>query len=188
MGRKSRVADAAIAALGGGPPLPVPETLSDMGPILARWPMMLRYRPDTGELWSRYAMEAPDFHSMLPSQYVETRMGEHQNMIRIDGFFVSAGRVVWLLHHGAWPVGKLGRHDGDPFNDRIENLYDKGEGTSEERPPRRFRPVGVSRLKGRWQAYVDFPDGRRKYLGRRHMTEAAALAARKAWDDAHDLV
>lgn len=174
------------AAGGGGPPLPLPSSLTDMGPILARWPLMLKYDEASGELWLRYVVETATESHLDRRAYVATKRGPASNYVRIDGIRAQAARVVWLLHHGAWPIGRIGRKDGDEFNDRIENLFDYGTPITAGRPAK--RPVGVSRLRDRWQAYVDFPDGSRKWLGRRHLTEADAVAARRRWDEGLDLV
>lgn len=33
-----------------------------------------------------------------------------------------AHRVAWLLHYGEWPAGVVDHIDGDPSNNKIENL------------------------------------------------------------------
>jgi hypothetical protein len=183
--------DAEIAARGGGPPLPIPANLDDMGPILARWPLLLKYDPESGELWRRYIVEtSPNPQYLDKRQYLATYVGGYnrqRNMARVDGFTVAAAKLVWLLHHGVWPQGRLKWKDGNTLNDRIENL-EVEPATAPGTPGRaRTRPVGVSRLHDRWQAYAPLPDGRRKHLGV-HKTEADAIAARAKWDAAHDLV
>lgn len=108
-------------------------------------------------------------------------------MIRIDGYTLQAAKVVWLLHHGEWPdsSGRISWRNGNTLDDRIENLEIKAGQASRGRE--RTRPKGVARYYDRWQAYVRFPDGRQKGLGT-FRTQEEAVAAREAWDGAHDLV
>ena len=167
--------------------MPLPASLNDMGPILARWPLMLKYDGASGELWWRYVVETHRFDSLVPAQYVAAYRSitgnKARKMVRIDGYTVEAAKLVWLLHHNAWPERRLVRQDGDYLNDRIENLaLSKGAAG-----PERKRPPGVAKYYDRWQAYARLPDGRNKNLGV-FRTQEAAMAARKAWDDANDLV
>lgn len=191
MGRSTLRNDARIAAESGGPPLPFPKGLDDLGPIMARWPLMLMYDAPSGQLWKRYVWETtPDRTFLVPEQYVassERTVGNKVRCyVRIDGFTVQADRVVWLLHHGRWPEGRLRHLDGDLLNDRIENLEDLGHEPRYAARERK-RPVGVARYYDRWQAYATLPDGRMKKIGV-FRTEADAVTARGAWDAARDLV
>lgn len=185
-GRPTLQEQAADIARSGGAPDPMPQHSRDMGPILARWPVILHYDRASGELWKRFVFEARDPESLDRREYVATRPRATGNYLRIDGFSLPAARVVWLLHHGEWPEGKLARRDGDLFNDRIENLYLPSRPEPVLGRPR-IRPPGVSRFYDRWQASGDLGNGRKKYLGR-FQTIEEAIAARKAWDDASDLL
>lgn len=37
---------------------------------------------------------------------------------------LSAHRVVWMMHHGHWPEHRIGHINGNPSDNRIENLRD----------------------------------------------------------------
>lgn len=175
--------------LAAGPPDPQPRFIRDMGPVLARWPMILQYDADSGELWRRYILRArSSFPETLEKhEYLASRPRDLGNFVKIDGFTVPAARLVWLFHHGEWPPSPVQRMDGDCFNDRIENLFLRSQPPKGAPGRPRFRPPGVSRFYDRWTAYGDLGQGRRKYLGRFQTIEEAVLA-RKAWDDANDLV
>lgn len=43
---------------------------------------------------------------------------------RIHSMYFSAHRVVWALHHGAWPTMFIDHINGNPADNRIENLRD----------------------------------------------------------------
>lgn len=178
------------ATLNAAPPGPSPINIDDMDAIRARWPLLLKYDPETGLLLRRYVLlSAQSRDSLVPQQYTATRQtvvgNRALNMVSVDGYRVEAAKVVWLLHHGSWPPRKLRRLDGSYVNDRIDNLALSDE--AERRGPLRKRPVGVAKLYDRWQAYVRFPDGRQIRLGT-FKTEEDAVAARKRWDDGQDLV
>jgi hypothetical protein len=183
MGRPDLYTIAQIAERSGGPPATIPQHLEDMPAILSRWFEMLRYDVQTGDLIWRYLLD-----NRINGFYVDDfalkafKRGPRGNRTRIDGFVIPTARLVWLLHHRAWPSGALHRRDNDPYNDRIENLYvAEGQAPGERGRPR-FRPVGVSRFYGRWKAYVRSPGGKTKWLGT-FDTEEEAAAARKAWDE-----
>lgn len=44
--------------------------------------------------------------------------------IAVDGVVYSGAQLVWFYHHKAWPPSVVGHRNGDPTDDRIENLYD----------------------------------------------------------------
>jgi hypothetical protein len=46
----------------------------------------------------------------------------HYRRGSIDGVQIMAHRVVWALHFGEWPAGIIDHIDGDPTNNRVENL------------------------------------------------------------------
>jgi hypothetical protein len=37
---------------------------------------------------------------------------------------LSASRIVWMMHHGNWPEHTVGHINGDPSDNRVENLTD----------------------------------------------------------------
>ena len=41
------------------------------------------------------------------------------------GANITAARVAWALHNGAWPVGRVYPLDGNPLNLRAENLAER---------------------------------------------------------------
>jgi hypothetical protein len=90
----------------------------------------------------------------------------------LQGRYLLAHRVVWLLAHGEWPQGILDHRDRDRRNNRIENLRICTLAQNRANSPAlvgRFK--GVVRHQGRFQACF-----RMKYLGLFDTEEAAARA------------
>lgn len=44
--------------------------------------------------------------------------------IKLKGKFFLAHRLIWLLHNGNWPQYEIDHLNGDPRDNRIENLRD----------------------------------------------------------------
>lgn len=103
---------------------------------------------------------------------------------RLLGKMAKAHRVAWAVYHGNWPDGLIDHIDGDPTNNRIENLR-----VVHERDNARNRAIqhdntsgcaGVSWHKKRkaWYARIG-RGGRRVSLGY-YPTKEAATEARLA--------
>lgn len=113
--------------------------------LFARWRQIMAYDPETGEVWNRFVFQR--VHSLPMERGNKPKLTERKrlgNRIWQDGRGFTAANVVWFLHNGEWPHGrKLGRVDGDAFNDRIENLVDLGS-----------RHEGVRRYEDGWEAFA----------------------------------
>lgn len=91
--------------------------------------------------------------------------------ITIDGVEVKAHQLVWFLHHGTWPQGPIDHINGNPSDNRIENLRDATYRINAENQ-RRSQAKGEARLLGvhwnknraRWQSGIKV-NGVSKYLG-----------------------
>lgn len=157
---------------------PLPETLSEVPDFMEKVKAFFIYHP-SGDLLCSW--RAPNELGRI----VTKRRGVHgKGYADFWGMQAATDDIVWLLHHGAWPAGKLRHIDGDWRNDRIENLR---EPLANENPLGRAPSRGVARSgPHHWQAYVKI-DGVQKNLGR-FKTEAEAIARRGAWDRGEDLV
>lgn len=96
-------------------------------------------------------------------------------------------RVVFAVVHGRWPTGQLDHIDGDPTNNRVENLREVS-GLENRRNMKRYTNntsgyTGVRRTtSGKWQALIT-DNGRRICLGTFEDPEAAAAAYRAKADE-----
>lgn len=142
------------------------------------------YDPKTGKLYWRIMSHSD------PGRLATGRGLNGAGIVKFDSYAVPSGRMVWLLHKGAWPKGRLRRKDGDVTNDRIENLVDPAENRQEIPPTgtgRRNKSRGVARCgPSHWQAYCRV-NGKQYGLGK-FKTEAEAIARRQEWEKGHDLV
>jgi hypothetical protein len=109
--------------------------------------------------------------------------------IKIFGKTHSAHRVIWLIVHGHWPKHQIDHIDGNPLNNRIDNLRDV---TPTENSQNMKRPshntsgrIGVywDKCKRKWAAYIKVGQ-KQTGLGRfNHKHEA--IAARQLAEEKH---
>jgi hypothetical protein len=100
-----------------------------------------------------------------------------------------AHRVSWAIHYGEWPGQVIDHIDGDPANNRIENLRDVSR--SQNQRNMKMRKDNTSGVVGvcwdkrarKWQASITL-DGRTKGIGN-FKSKADAIAARKAAEIDH---
>lgn len=96
-------------------------------------------------------------------------------------------RLIWLYVHGVWPNGFIDHIDGDPKNNRIENLREASctENLWNTRRSRKntsgYKGVSWDRKTCSWRAYVT-ANGKTHWLGN-FQTKEAAFAARVATAD-----
>lgn len=101
----------------------------------------------------------------------------------INGVSVRAHRVAWAITYGKWPDQTIDHINGDPSDNKAENLRDislrenmlnlgahKGAASSY---------VGVDRCNGRWRARTLTPNGKEFFIGT-FDTELDAAIARDA--------
>lgn len=132
-------------------------------------PQLLRYSPETGELtwnerprigfkterafkiWNKRFAGKQAFTALATGGYL------HGNFC---GARLKAHRVAWFLSHGKWPDNLIDHIDGNPSNNRIENLRDCSDAENcRNRAKARNNRSGVtgvswaSRNKS-WHAYI----------------------------------
>ena len=97
----------------------------------------LRYEPETGKLYWRcrpvedFANEpqiGPDarcraWNTTWADKEAFTAERDYGYRVgAVDGVNFRAHRVIWAIVHDSWPEGEIDHIDGNPSNNRIENL------------------------------------------------------------------
>lgn len=96
--------------------------------------------------------------------------GRKRVTVRIDGTTYHANRLAWLYMKGGWPVGVVDHADGDPTNNRWQNLRDVPQqvNTQNIRRPHRDNKTGfqgvVRKPSGKYAANL-YIGGRQTNLG-----------------------
>lgn len=90
-------------------------------------------------------------------------------------------RLVWMIHHGEIPVGKVVDHiNNDCTDDRAENLQllSQRQNVTKEVKPRDL-PTGVRRKGNRFTVYARI-DGKYRYISSHATAEEASAAYQRA--------
>lgn len=115
----------------------VVKSRSDVTPDILR--MLLYYDPETGIL--TWLSRSDEFFSSVSmrkkwnARYAGNKAltATHPHGYHVGGilgFDFLAHRVAWAIHHQEWPKGEIDHINGDPSDNRIENLRDVDHGTN----------------------------------------------------------
>lgn len=155
--------------------------LLDRVSILERANELLRYDEKTGKLFWRVARSNIKAGSV--AGYVNKRNG--YSYVGIDGKSHLAHRIVWLMVRGCWPAAGIDHIDGNPSNNRLENLREatwsdnqQNKGIQSDNKSG-FTGVIWHKRHNKWQAYIKI-DGKQKHLGLFDTKEDAAEAYAEA--------
>lgn len=101
---------------------------------------------------------------------------------KLNGHRLTAHRVAWTLHHGAWPEGEIDHINGVRNDNRIENLRLVDAHTNclnqRIRSDNKSGYHGVRENRaGRWEASITHR-GKRRHIGTFETVEEAAQARR----------
>jgi len=87
---------------------------------------LLTYQPETGLFFWNVESRSGFNDSVvnhLPGDEAGTpRKSDGRIVIRIEGRTYLRYRLAWLWMAGQWPLGEIDHRDGDPTNDKFENL------------------------------------------------------------------
>jgi hypothetical protein len=96
--------------------------------------------------------------------------------VKVDGKSYLAHRLVWLHWYGEEPPALIDHRDGDPANNRVDNL--RAATKAQNGQNRKALGVSLHRATNKWRAYITHA-GKTKHLGV-FETKAKALCARTA--------
>jgi hypothetical protein len=148
-----------------------------MNPIThARLREVLFYDPFTGIF--RWRIKP---RNIVPGNLPGGRDAHGYWLIRVDRKRYFAHRLAWFYVHGRWPIGEIDHRNGDPLDNRLENLREATRAqqlwNSGLRKNNRIGLKGVTFYPPtrRWFARIQ-KHGRTRFLGY-HATAEAAHAA-----------
>ena len=133
----------------------------------------LTYEPISGKIYW-------NIHPRWPSY-----TGREAGNIRKDGYYkikfcgkqYLSHRIALLLHYGAWPIGDVDHIDGNPSNNKIENLRDVSHSVNIQNrksatTKNKTGFLGVVKRRKKYAAHIH-KNGKQIYLG---LFETAELA------------
>lgn len=131
---------------------------------------LLDYSPETGDFrWRRLRGNAKPDRVAGWIDHIGYRS------ICIDGQAHRAHRLAWLYVHGSFPDGHIDHKDGNPANNRIENLriatVTQNRWNSRGRGEVPFTGVTIHKKTGKFQAQFQ-----KRYIGLFATAEDAAMA------------
>lgn len=124
----------------------------------------LRYEPTTGNLW--WTAEAL-VKVANKKATAKDRLG--YICLKVDGRMFKGHRLAWFFVHGDFPQGHIDHINGNPSDNRIENLRDVSRSVNmqNERGARTHNStglLGVSRNGSGWRSEIRIA-GKKKNLG-----------------------
>lgn len=138
----------------------------------------VRYEPNTGKFYWRWRYDKSEsVNRQFAGQEAFTTVKPNGTLIgTFNGKGILAHNAAWYMHWGDWPDGRVVHLNGNPWDNRIENL----ELGAKLRADNKSGHAGVywNKHAEQWMAYITIKGGM-KYLGRFDDIEDA-IAARKA--------
>jgi len=161
------------------------------------------YNPETGEIsWKEWV--SPDWYKLKGAynNYMNDRAGTTVTFGKKSSghLYTGAGginriyahRIAWVISQGSLPIHYIDHIDGNPENNKIENLRDVTHKINHRN--RKMRPdntsgytgVTLDKRLGKWRANVHI-NGRYKYLGCYEKIEDAVDARKRFLSDHPEL-
>lgn len=158
-------------------PIPTPEILRQL----------LDYRPETGKLFWREREGNARWNTGYAGKEALTATNSHGYLHgQVMKNFAFAHRVAWAIIYGVYPSGCIDHIDGDPANNRIDNLRDVpskiNSRNGKKRSDNSSGVTGVRKRGAKWLAYIRI-DYKRVDLGSFDSLEAAVSARKRAEED-----
>jgi hypothetical protein len=157
-------------------------------PTFERANELLRYDPESGKLFwrvDRRRVKAGDEAGSIAASKSGGTLPYCRLEVGIDGTVYRAHRVIWLLVTGSLPSECIDHKDGDPLNNRWENLrtatqcQNMRNMTRNSRNTSGAKGVSWSKPAGKWRARIRI-NGVETHLGVYSNIEDAREAYAKA--------
>lgn len=115
----------------------------------ARLRELFSFDPDTGIFTRRLGRQGVRAGAVAGSVCPKTG----RVRIGVDGRLYKAHRLAWLYVHGEWPTSEVDHKNGNPSDNRIDNLRDVGHGVNiqNQRRPQSNKKTGT-KLGVSWRA------------------------------------
>jgi hypothetical protein len=149
-------------------------------PSVERLKELFEYSPETGLLTRRVTLS--------PNAKRGDRPGYRDKngywLMRVDGHMYAAHRLIWLYVYGSSPSAFIDHRDGNPDNNRIDNLRLATPKQNAINSARRsnnksgYRGVTWSKRLKKWRAGIKI-DGKSYEIGRYELKEDAIAAYRE---------
>jgi hypothetical protein len=88
--------------------------------------------------------------------------------IRLEKRLIAAHRIAWLITYGEWPKDDIDHINGDPLDNRIENLRacTRSQNCQNKRKPTGENPyLGVTAFGDKWRAQIKGRGNKNRHLG-----------------------
>lgn len=125
----------------------------------------LKYTPEDGKIWwikhpRRSTANGTEAGNMMQNGYRKLKFCSKQYLTH---------RVAWLLQHGTWPTGDIDHIDGNPSNNKLDNLRDVSHSVNLQNRKAATRKnktgfLGVVKRKNKYAAHIT-KNGKQVYLG-----------------------
>ena len=104
--------------------------------------------------------------------------------IGINGKTYQLHRVIWLIKKRQWPKGQVDHIDGNPINNRIENLRDVSHQENQRNASMQLNNktgvIGVCSVRSKFRVRIHGDNGNRIHIGYFSTIKEAADARRNA--------
>lgn len=154
-----------------------------MDNFLQRLRKTINYNKETGEFHWKTSLKN---NQIKIGSMAGTIRRDGRTQIQFDGKLYLAYRLAWLLTYEKWPDFEIDHIDGDPSNNRIDNLRDvnRSENSQNRREPNKNKInkiLGVYKQKHdkKWHTRIFFLN-KSLYVGRFDTAEEASEAYLKA--------
>jgi len=136
----------------------------------------LQYEAETGKIYWKKTVNSRGLKGTEAGSI--TKQGRRR--IQISGHRILSHRVAWFLWYGEWPISELDHINGNPLDNRIQNLREVTRRENEQNRPehRAGKLPGYKRSRSKrnpYEAQVRI-NGKHYYLGS-YKTEKEASEA-----------